>query len=85
MVSIGRHFVPNPVSMHSTGFGASRRKPFFLHTRYEKLGNLPSFVPTKCATCGRTIALGEDGFSVKGNDYFCEQCWAKQFGGRFPR
>ena len=30
-----RHFVPNPVVMHSTGSGAVRRKSLSIHTRYD--------------------------------------------------
>ena len=41
MVSIlrRRHFVPNPVVMHSTGFRAKRRGPLSIHTWYDGDGN----------------------------------------------
>ena len=35
-----RHFVPNPVVMHSTGSGAVRRKSLSIHTRYDGLNRL---------------------------------------------
>ena len=41
---------------------------------FEKLANPPKYEPTHCAKCGRVIRLGEDGYSVKGKDYWCEQC-----------
>ena len=42
MVSIlrRRHFVPNPVVMHSTGFRAKRRGPLSIHTWYDADGEL---------------------------------------------
>ena len=39
MVSLRRHFVPNPVVMYSTGFRAKRRGPLFIHTWYDANGN----------------------------------------------
>ena len=41
MVSIlrRRHFVPNPVVMHSTGFRAKRRGPLSIHTWYDAFGD----------------------------------------------
>ncbi len=44
MVSIlrRRHFVPNPVVMHSTGFRAKRRGPLSIHTWYKVCGKLLS-------------------------------------------
>ena len=40
MVSLRRHFVPNPVLMHSTGSGTLRRRPLFIHTRYDNLNRV---------------------------------------------
>jgi hypothetical protein len=51
---------------------------------FEKLENPPAYEPTKCAECGRVIVLGEEGFSVKGGEYSCQQCTAKLMGGRLP-
>ena len=42
MVSLRRHFVPNPVLIHSTGFRVMRQWPFFIHTRYDGLDRLTS-------------------------------------------
>ena len=39
MVSLRRHFVPNPVVIHSTCRGSRRRQPLSIHTRYDALGN----------------------------------------------
>jgi len=41
---------------------------------FEKLENPPAFEPTRCAACGATIRLGEDGYSVLGKEYRCESC-----------
>jgi hypothetical protein len=41
---------------------------------FEKLDNPPSYEPTHCAKCGRRINLGEDGYSVLGDKYTCEEC-----------
>lgn len=41
---------------------------------FEKLQNPPSYSPTHCATCGKIIRLGEDGYSTLGGKYFCEAC-----------
>jgi len=35
MVSLRRHFVPNPVLSHSTDFRVKRRTPLSLHTSYD--------------------------------------------------
>ena len=43
MVSLRRHFVPNPVLMHSTEFRAKRRMPLFIHTRYDGVVKLADF------------------------------------------
>ena len=41
---------------------------------FEKLENPPSYKPTHCGKCNRVIKLGEDSFSIKGKQYFCENC-----------
>lgn len=41
---------------------------------FEKLENPPEYEPTKCSKCGNVISLSEDGYSVRGQDYFCEKC-----------
>jgi len=40
MVSLPRHFVPNPVLLHSTRRGVKRPESLFLHTRYDAAGEL---------------------------------------------
>lgn len=44
---------------------------------FEKLSNPPAYEPTRCATCGEVIALGDGGYSTKGESYFCPKCSAK--------
>jgi len=41
---------------------------------FQKLENPPAYLPTKCARCGAVISLGYDGYSKKGNEYWCEEC-----------
>lgn len=41
---------------------------------FETLDNPPEYEPTKCAKCGRVISLGQDSFTIRGDDYFCERC-----------
>jgi predicted RNA-binding Zn-ribbon protein involved in translation (DUF1610 family) len=41
---------------------------------FEKLPNPPAFEPTHCASCGKVIKLGEDGYSVLGSKYTCMDC-----------
>ena len=43
---------------------------------FEKLENPPEYEPTKCSMCGTIIVLSEDGYSICGKDYFCEECTA---------
>jgi hypothetical protein len=45
---------------------------------FEKLKNPPAYLPTKCAKCGVMISLGYDGYSQKGNEYWCEECTHKE-------
>ncbi len=37
-----------------------------------------AYLPTKCAKCGAVISLGYDGYSIKGDQYFCEDCSRKE-------
>ncbi len=41
---------------------------------FQKLLNPPAYEPTHCSHCKQRIALGEDGYSTKGKQYFCEAC-----------
>jgi hypothetical protein len=41
---------------------------------FEKLANPPSYEPTKCSACGQVIKLGEDGYSQRGKEYWCQAC-----------
>lgn len=41
---------------------------------FEKLPNPPAFEPTLCSRCKRVIRLGADGYSIRGDDYYCESC-----------
>ncbi|MCW5968124.1 MAG: hypothetical protein KIT57_06395 [Blastocatellales bacterium] len=41
---------------------------------FARLENPPKYKPTKCAACKRVIRLAEDGYSIKGNNYYCLKC-----------
>ena len=45
---------------------------------FQKLENPPAYLPTKCAGCGAVISLGYDGYSTKGDKYWCEECTHKE-------
>lgn len=45
---------------------------------FEVLPNPPAYEPTKCAECGKVIALGVDGHSMQGDQYWCETCTYKK-------
>lgn len=45
---------------------------------FEKLPNPPAFKPTHCASCGRVISLGHDGYTLVGDKYYCVKCAAKR-------
>ena len=49
---------------------------------FEKLTNLPDYEPTKCSDCGNVIVLGEDGYSMSGNKYYCNLCTNKRMQKR---
>jgi len=42
---------------------------------FEKLENPPDYEPTRCAKCNMVISLGEDGYTISGDDYLCEHCF----------
>ena len=50
---------------------------------FEKLENPPAYEPTKCAACGAVIVLAEDGYSMRGDGYWCGKCTAKHMGEGF--
>ena len=54
-------------------------------SNFEKLKNPPSYEPTKCSKCGLIIKLGTDGFTQSGDEYWCEECSAKQMEKTFRR
>lgn len=41
---------------------------------FEKLENPPEYEPTRCAKCDVVIRLGEDGYTIEGDQYFCTNC-----------
>jgi hypothetical protein len=41
---------------------------------FEVLENPPKYEPTKCSKCGRTIKLGEGGYSYGKDGYRCGRC-----------
>ena len=41
---------------------------------FEKLENPPAFEPTHCSRCGKVIRLAQDGYSMTGDDYSCDEC-----------
>lgn len=45
---------------------------------FEGLPNPPAYEPTKCADCGKVIALGTEGHSVCGDEYWCDRCTVKR-------
>ena len=47
---------------------------------FDKLENPPTFEPTLCSKCGRRIDLGNDGYSTKGGEYYCERCTSSLLG-----
>ncbi len=45
---------------------------------FEKLPNPPEYEPTLCADCGKAIRLGTEGYSMQGDNYWCERCSARR-------
>lgn len=52
---------------------------------FEKMPDPPSFEPTHCSKCGVVIKLGTDGFAQSGDEYWCENCAAKEMRKRMRR
>ena len=48
---------------------------------FEKLENPPTYEPTKCAKCRSVIVLGDGGYSMTGEGYFCQRCSGEMFPG----
>jgi len=48
---------------------------------FKKLDNPPAYEPTRCSKCDAIIRLGEDGYSIQGNRYWCQRCSAKELRG----
>jgi len=46
---------------------------------FEKLTNPPTYEPTKCSRCGKVIVLSEEGYSMRGSEYWCEKCTGAGF------
>lgn len=45
---------------------------------FEKLEHPPSFSPTLCSICRQRIVLSEDCYTQHKDEYWCEECAAKQ-------
>lgn len=41
---------------------------------FVKLENPPAYEPTRCKKCNTVINLGEDGYMMSNEGYFCERC-----------
>jgi hypothetical protein len=41
---------------------------------FVKLENPPKYKPTRCVVCRKIIKLGEDGYSIRGDDHYCMAC-----------
>ena len=41
---------------------------------FEVLQNPPAYEPTRCSKCSTLITLGDGGYSVKGDQYWCSAC-----------
>lgn len=52
---------------------------------FQKLENPPAYLPTKCVRCGTVISLGYDGYSIKEDKYFCEECIHKEMESAVSR
>ena len=48
---------------------------------FEKLENSPDYEPTRCSKCNSIIILGDGGYSMTKDGYFCDKCsdidWSK--------
>jgi hypothetical protein len=50
---------------------------------FETLENPPEFEPTFCSKYGTHIVLSEDAFTWSSDEYWCEECTAKEMRKRF--
>jgi hypothetical protein len=41
---------------------------------FVKLDNPPEYEPTRCRECNRIIRLSQDGYTMKGGEYYCTNC-----------
>lgn len=41
---------------------------------FVKMENPPQYAPTHCKRCNHRIIMGEEGYCVAGDDYYCEPC-----------
>ncbi|MBN1448547.1 MAG: hypothetical protein JXA28_11500 [Bacteroidetes bacterium] len=41
---------------------------------FEKMPDPPSYEPTRCSRCSVIIKLGTDGYTISGDEYWCEKC-----------
>lgn len=51
---------------------------------FETLANPPAYEPTCCVQCGRTISLGEDGYTIADGEYYCMRCDSASRGRSIP-
>jgi len=49
---------------------------------FEKLQDPPSFTPKHCNSCHKQISLSQDGYSMKGREYYCDTCTSKNLRGK---
>lgn len=42
---------------------------------FEKLQNPPKYKPTRCAKCSSIIIRNKDGYSQKGEEFYCYNCF----------
>lgn len=42
---------------------------------FVKLDNPPEYEPTRCKKCKSIIRLSQDGYTIKGSDYYCSNCF----------
>ena len=42
---------------------------------FEKLENPPDYEPTRCSKCNAVIVLSEGGYTTRGDENFCNQCF----------
>jgi hypothetical protein len=52
---------------------------------FVKLENPPAYQPTRCTQCHQVIKLGEDGYTMSSEGYFCERCSGDLFNLLTPK